>query len=91
MTGNGRLTKDNISPATQKMRTYRERRKRGVVCVLPLELMPRDLEVLRALGFLPSSEPEAVAKDDVADAMGSLLDALSETPHHRPISALKHE
>ena len=73
------------------MRAFRERRTRGVLYVLPLELMPRDLEVLHALGFLPSSEPEAVALDAAGAAMGSLLDALAETPHHRPISDLIHE
>jgi len=69
-------SRGNASPAsTQRVARWRERRRRGVLFVADLEVMRRDLRLLRHLGYLPADAAAAVGKDAVADAIGALLDA----------------
>jgi hypothetical protein len=45
--------------------------------VVDLEVMDRDLRVLKVFGHL-TSDPAAVSRDEVGDALGSLLDGLAK-------------
>ena len=55
----------NASPtSTQRAARWRERRRRGVLFMANLEVMDRDLRVLKRFGQLPSDDPEIVSKDE---------------------------
>jgi hypothetical protein len=69
----------NPSPtSTQRVAKWRERRRRGVLFVADLEVMTRDLRVLKRFGYLASDDPAAVSRDEVGDALGSLLDGFAK-------------
>jgi hypothetical protein len=42
-----------------------------------LEILDRDLRVLKRFGHLASDDPATLGKDEVGDALGSLLDGLA--------------
>jgi hypothetical protein len=42
-----------------------------------LEILGRDLRVLNRCGHMASDDPTVVGKDEVADALASLLDSLA--------------
>jgi hypothetical protein len=68
----------NGSPtSTQRVAKWRERKRRGVLFVANLEVMDRDLRVLKRFGHLASDDPAAVSRDEFGDALGSLLDGLA--------------
>jgi hypothetical protein len=46
--------------------------------VADLEVMTRDLRVLKRFGYLASDDPTEVGKDEVGDALGFLLDGLAK-------------
>jgi hypothetical protein len=52
-------------------------KRRGVLFMTSFEVMDRDLRVLKVFGHLTSDDPAAVGKDEVGDALGSLLDGLA--------------
>jgi hypothetical protein len=69
----------NGSPtSTQRVAKWRARKKRGVLYVLSLEIVDRDLRVLKRCGHLASDDPTVVGKDEVADALASLMDGLAK-------------
>jgi hypothetical protein len=69
----------NPSPtSTQRVAKWRERKRRGVLFMTSFEVMDRDLRVLKVFGHLTSDDPAAVSKDEVGDALGSLLDGLAK-------------
>src|SRR5512132_3638901 len=70
--GNGSLT------STQRVAKWRERKRRGVLFMATLEVMDRDLRVLKRCRHLTSDDPAAVGKDEFGDALGSLLDGLAK-------------
>lgn len=66
----------NPSPEAIRARRMRARRRRRVVLQIPLEIFTGDLELLRRLGFLSStdsSNPDAVAKAMEAFVLESFL------------------
>jgi hypothetical protein len=68
----------NGSPtSTQRVAKWRARKKRGVLYVMNLEILGRDLRVLKRCGHLASDDPATVGKDEVGDALASLLDGLA--------------
>jgi hypothetical protein len=52
--------------------------RRGVLFVANLEVMDRDLRVLKRFGQLASDDPAAVGKDEFGDALDCLLDGLAK-------------
>jgi hypothetical protein len=70
--GNASLT------STQRVAKWRERKRRGVLFVADLEVMDRDLRLLKRFGYLASDDPAAIGKDKVVDAIGFLLDGLAK-------------
>jgi hypothetical protein len=63
--------------STQRVAKWRARKKRGVLYVLSLEIVDRDLRVLKHCGHLASDDPSVVSRDEVGDALASLLDGLA--------------
>ena len=73
-----RSRSSNGSPtSTQRVARWRDRRRRGVLYVAGLEVVPRDLRVLMRCGCLKSADPAVVGKDDVENALWRLLDGLA--------------
>jgi hypothetical protein len=69
----------NTSPtSTQRVAKWRERKRRGVLFVASLEVMGRDLRLLKKCGYLASDDPAMVGKDEVGDALGFLLDGIAK-------------
>jgi hypothetical protein len=66
------------STSTQRVAKWRERKRRGVLFVADLEVMHRDLRLLKRFGHVASDDPAAVGKDEVGDALGFLLDGLAK-------------
>jgi hypothetical protein len=70
---------DNRSPTSKyRVAKWRERKRRGVLFMASLEVIDRDLRVLKHFGHLASDDPAAVGKDDFGNALGSLLDGLAK-------------
>jgi hypothetical protein len=63
--------------STQRVAKWRERERRGVLFVANLEVIDRDLRVLKHFGHLASDDPSVVGKDDFGNALSSLLDHLA--------------
>jgi hypothetical protein len=69
----------NASPtSTQRVAKWRERKRRGVLFMAKLEVMDRDLRLLKRFGYLASDDPAQVGKDEIVDALGFLLDGLAK-------------
>jgi hypothetical protein len=68
----------NASPtSTPRVARWRARKKRGVLFVAGLEVLARDLQVLKRCGCLKSDDPEVVGKDEFETGLWSLLDGLA--------------
>jgi hypothetical protein len=68
----------NASPtSTQRVAKWCERKRHGVLFAADLEVMDRDLRVLKRFGYLASDDPTAVSRDEVGDAIRFVLDNLA--------------
>ena len=73
VTSNETSTKKH-SESAKRVALFRERRRNGVIFVIGLEILPRDLAVLCRRGFLATDDPAKVTREQVTEALGALLD-----------------
>ncbi len=62
-----------LKSGAERMRRYRERRRRGVVCVAPVPIYESDIDALVTCGRLKPEEKNDTGK--VAEAVEYLVDA----------------
>lgn len=79
MSNRGRPRDDCPSSAAERMRRYRDRQRRGVSVLPPIEISEaRQVELATLLGLTPEAPPEeiaaAIAKSPVAVARNESVD-----------------
>ena len=65
-----------MATSTERIRRHRDRQRRGVLAVVPVEVYQDDLDALIAVGGVPYTVREnmpLVTKSDLADAVANLL------------------
>jgi hypothetical protein len=62
------------SAAAERLRRFRERRRRGVIAVINVEIMAADVPLLVRAGCLPLDQAKSPTRDQLSSAIHKLLD-----------------
>ena len=71
------------TPGAARTRRLRERRRRGVIAVVPVEIVETDVVLLVRAGYLPEARTGTVTREALVNAVERLLDDWVQEQHER--------